>query len=35
MDADQVERAQKLDDNWMVNGRFGVVQFGKGAPQDA
>jgi hypothetical protein len=35
MDADQVERAQKLDDNWMVNGRFGVVQFGKGASNDA
>jgi hypothetical protein len=36
MDADQVERAKKLDDNWMVNGRFGVVQFGKGASsQDA
>jgi hypothetical protein len=31
-----VERAKKLDDNWMVNGRFGVVQFGKGASsQDA
>jgi hypothetical protein len=35
MDADQVERAQTLDDNWMVNGRFGVVQFGEGASQDA
>ena len=31
MDADQVERAKELDDNWMTNGRFGVVQFGKGA----
>lgn len=31
MDADQVERAKGLDDNWMVNGRFGVVQLGKGA----
>jgi Damage-control phosphatase ARMT1-like domain len=31
MDADQVERARKLDDSWMVNGRFGVVQFGTGA----
>jgi len=31
MDADQVERAKGLDDNWMVNGRFGVVHFGKGA----
>lgn len=28
---DQVERAKKLDDNWMVNGRFGVVHFGSGA----
>jgi hypothetical protein len=36
MDVDQVARAQALDDNWMVNGRFGVVQFGKGASsQDA
>jgi hypothetical protein len=33
MDADQVERAKKLDDNWMTNGRFGVVQFGAGAPK--
>ncbi|CAB9527222.1 glutamate O-methyltransferase [Seminavis robusta] len=31
MDADQVARAKELDDNWMVNGRFGVVHFGKGA----
>eukprot|EP00542_Grammatophora_oceanica_P021178 CAMPEP_0194035038 /NCGR_PEP_ID=MMETSP0009_2-20130614/7500_1 /TAXON_ID=210454 /ORGANISM="Grammatophora oceanica, Strain CCMP 410" /LENGTH=403 /DNA_ID=CAMNT_0038676241 /DNA_START=186 /DNA_END=1397 /DNA_ORIENTATION=+ len=31
MDADQVERAKSLDDSWMVNGRFGVVQFGTGA----
>ena len=23
----QTERAAKLDENWMVNGRFGVVQF--------
>jgi hypothetical protein len=28
MDADQVGRAKKLDDSWMINGRFGVVQFG-------
>lgn len=28
MDADQIERAKRLDDKWMVNGRFGVVQFG-------
>jgi len=31
MDADQVERAKNLDAKWMVNGRFGVVQYGKGA----
>lgn len=31
MDADQVERAKSLDDQWLVNGRFGVVQFGEGA----
>lgn len=30
MDADQVERAKGLDDEWMVNGRFGVVQVGTG-----
>ncbi|EEC50261.1 predicted protein [Phaeodactylum tricornutum CCAP 1055/1] len=30
MDANQVERASKMDENWMVNGRFGVVQFGYG-----
>lgn len=34
MDADQIERAKKLDDNWQVNGRFGVVHFGKGADSD-
>lgn len=31
MDVDQIERAKRLDENWMVNGRFGVVQFGAGA----
>lgn len=31
MDADQVERAKKLDDQWLTNGRFGVVQFSEGA----
>ena len=31
MKHDQVERAKNLDDNWMVNGRFGVVHFGSGA----
>jgi len=31
MDEKQVERARGLDDGWMVNGRFGVVQVGTGA----
>ncbi|KAG7337403.1 DUF89 domain containing protein [Nitzschia inconspicua] len=31
MDADQIERAQSLDDNWQTNGRFGVLHFGSGA----
>jgi hypothetical protein len=31
MDADQIERAKKLDDNWQTNGRFGVLHFGNGA----
>jgi hypothetical protein len=31
MDADQIERAETLDANWQVNGRFGVVHFGRGA----
>lgn len=31
MDAAQVKRAQALDPNWMTNGRFGVVHYGKGA----
>lgn len=31
MDANQIERAKSLDDNWLVNGRFGVVHFGQGA----
>lgn len=30
MEADQVERASKLDPNWQTNGRFGVLQFGTG-----
>ena len=34
MDALQVERAAALDENWLTNGRFGVVQFGHGAPRD-
>ena len=33
MDATQVERAAALDENWLTNGRFGVVQFGHGAPK--
>lgn len=33
MNADQVEKAKALDDNWLVNGRFGVVHFGNGAPK--
>jgi len=31
MDREQVERAKALDNEWMVNGRFGVVQVGTGA----
>jgi Damage-control phosphatase ARMT1-like domain len=31
MDEAQVERARQLDHNWLVNGRFGVIQFGTGA----
>jgi Damage-control phosphatase ARMT1-like domain len=31
MEASQVQRAASLDANWMTNGRFGVVHFGKGA----
>lgn len=31
MEKEQVERAKSLDDEWMVNGRFGVVQVGTGA----
>jgi hypothetical protein len=31
MAQDQIERAMKLDDEWMVNGRFGVLHFGKGS----
>lgn len=30
MDADQVDRAKSLDENWQTNGRFGVLQFGSG-----
>ena len=31
MEAEQVERAKALDDQWLVNGRFGVIHFGTGA----
>lgn len=31
MDASQIEKAKTMDKNWLVNGRFGVVHFGKGA----
>jgi hypothetical protein len=31
MDPDQVERARTSDSCWLVNGRFGVIQFGSGA----
>lgn len=31
MDLHQIERAKQLDESWMVNGRFGVVQFAMGA----
>jgi Damage-control phosphatase ARMT1-like domain len=34
MDTNQVERAKSLDDNWMVNGRFGVIHFGTGAQKN-
>jgi len=30
MAKEEVERAKSLDDDWMVNGRFGVVHFGTG-----
>ena len=33
MELEQVERAKSLDKNWLVNGRFGVVHFGAGAPK--
>ncbi len=31
IDKAQIEKAKSLDKNWLVNGRFGVVQIGKGA----
>ncbi|VEU44537.1 unnamed protein product [Pseudo-nitzschia multistriata] len=33
MEANQVDRASKLDPNWQTNGRFGVLQFGTGESQ--
>jgi hypothetical protein len=30
MAPEEIARAKKLDDQWMVNGRFGVVHFGTG-----
>lgn len=31
IDASQIQRASSLDDQWLVNGRFGVVHLGTGA----
>ena len=31
MEKSKVENAKSLDDQWLVNGRFGVVQFSQGA----
>jgi hypothetical protein len=33
MEAEQVARAKEMDEHWMVNGRFGVVQFGTGTKE--
>jgi hypothetical protein len=33
MDVSQTQRAAELDINWMTNGRFGVIQYGKGSKQ--
>lgn len=33
MDSSQIAKAKALDKDWLVNGRFGVVHFGKGARQ--
>jgi hypothetical protein len=30
LEREQIDKARKLDSNWMVNGRFGVVQFSQG-----
>lgn len=30
MDSTLIERAKEMDEKWMVNGRFGVVQYGSG-----
>jgi damage-control phosphatase, subfamily III len=33
MDADQIERAKALHNNWQTNGCFGVLHFGSGVPR--
>ena len=33
MDMAQTQRAAALDTNWMTNGRFGVIHYGKGSKQ--
>jgi hypothetical protein len=33
MDMTQTQRAAALDTNWMTNGRFGVIHYGKGSKQ--
>ena len=33
MDTTQTQRAAALDTHWMTNGRFGVIQYGKGSKQ--
>lgn len=34
MDKEQTDRASSLDENWLVNGRFGVVHFSKCGRKD-
>ncbi|GKY98605.1 hypothetical protein MPSEU_000817200 [Mayamaea pseudoterrestris] len=34
MAATEIQRAKDMDDNWMVNGRFGVLQFGSGTAKN-
>ena len=33
MEKEKVDNAKAVDDNWLVNGRFGVVHFSKGSTQ--